>query len=141
MRSLRFRKGQTIRVMLFYMRGRTALAMWTRRHEDRTLLREVERYASMLAGTGSPWGAALGNALRAGVEAGSGDVRKAILLLERAEEVLRRHDLLLLAAGVARRRGELEGESGRARVQTADVFMRSENIRRPDRMTYMMLPA
>jgi hypothetical protein len=42
MRSLRFRKGQTIRIMLFYMRGRTALAMWTQRRDDRMLLREVE---------------------------------------------------------------------------------------------------
>ena len=57
-----------------------------------------------------------------------------------AEVTLHQQDFRLLAAAVSRRRGELEGEAGSARVQAADAFMRSENILRPDRMTSMILP-
>jgi serine/threonine protein kinase len=141
MRSLRFRKGQTIRIMLFYMRARTALATWYQHRDDGALPREVERYASLLEGTGSQWAAALGDALRGAVAAANGGKERAILLLGQAEDTLRRHDLLLLAAGVSRRRGDLEGESGRARMLAAEAFMRSENVLRPDRMAYMILPA
>jgi len=139
-RSLLFVKGQTFRILLFYMRARTALATWLRQRDDRTLVREIEHYASLLTKTRSPWGAALGDALRSSVEVWRGDVPQAILLLDRAEASLRHQDFRLLAAAVSRRRGELEGEAGIARVQAAAAFMRSESIVRPDRMTFMILP-
>jgi hypothetical protein len=139
-RSLLFSKCQTFRIALFYMRARTALATWLQQRDDHTLVREIERYASLLTKTRSPWGAALGDALRSSVEAWRGDVPQAILLLDRAEATLRQQDFRLLAAAVSRRRGELEGEAGFARVQAAEAFMRSESIVRPDRMTFMILP-
>jgi hypothetical protein len=139
-RSLLSRKCQTFRIMLFYMRGKTALAIWTRQRGDRTLVREIEHYSSRLTKSRSPWGAALGNALRGGLEAGRGRVREAILLLDRAEVALREQDFRLLAEAISRRRGELEGDAGADLVASADAFMRSENILRPDRMTAMMFP-
>ncbi len=140
MRSLLFRKCQTARIMLFYMRGRTALASWTQDH-DGTLVREIEHYASLLTNARSPWGAGLGDSLRSGVEAGRGHVRDAIVLLEHAEATFRQQGFRLLAEAVSRRRGELDGEAGSARVKAADAFMRSENIVRPHRMTSMILPS
>jgi hypothetical protein len=139
-RSLLLRKFQALRIASLYLRARTALAVWVQQHDDRTLVREIEDCASLLTNARSPWGAALGGALRSSVEAGRGQVREAILLLDRAEATLRQQDLRLLAAAVSRRRGELEGEAGFARVKAADAFMRSENILRPDRMTFMILP-
>jgi len=138
--SLLFRKSQPFRILLYYMRARTALAMWLQRREDRALAREIEYYVSLLKNAGAPWGAALGEALQSSVEAGRGHLREAILLLDRAEAILRQQDFRVLAAALLRRRGELEGQTGSARVQAADAFMKSENIVRPDRMTYMILP-
>jgi hypothetical protein len=139
-RSLLFRKCQTFRILLFYMRARTALATWMQQRDDRTLVREIKHYATLLTNARSPWGTALGHTLRSSVEAGRGQVREAILLLDRAEATFRQQDFRLLAAAISRRRGELEGEAGVGRVQAADAFMRSENIVRPDRMTFMILP-
>jgi eukaryotic-like serine/threonine-protein kinase len=138
--SLLARKCQTFRIMLYYMRARTALAMWLQRRDDRALVGEIEHYVSQLKNSRAPWGAALGEALQSSVDAGHGRVPEAILLLDRAEAALRQLDFRLFAAAVSRRRGELEGEAGSARVQAADAFMRSENIVRPDRMTFMILP-
>jgi hypothetical protein len=63
----------------------------------------------------------------------------AIRLLARAEDILRKQDLRLLAAAVLRRLGELEGGEGVGRIEIADAFMQSETIVRPDRMTAMIL--
>lgn len=137
--SLIFRKAQSFRIVLFYMRARTALAAWLKERSNRRLRREVEQYAGKLANIGSPWGEGIGKMLSAGLLAGQSRVGEALLLLEHAECILREQDLRLLAAAVSRRRGELE-KSGSARIAAADEFMRSENIVRPDRMTAMILP-
>jgi tetratricopeptide (TPR) repeat protein len=139
-RSLIFRKNQTWRVILSYVRGRTALAEWLRSPEINKLRVEAEEYASKLCKLGSPWGDALALLLRAGIKAGGDQVSEAILLLERAEEILRQQDLWLLAAAALRRRGELLGPAGKERIDAADAFMRSESILRPDLMTAMILP-
>ena len=138
--SLLSRKCQTFRILFYYMRARTALAPWLQRRDDRALLRETELYVSMLRRSRAPWGVALGDALQSSVEAGRGHVKEAMLLLDRAETTLRQEDFRLLAEAVSRRRGELEGEAGFDRIQAANTFMRSENIARPDRMTFMILP-
>ena len=140
-RSLMFRKCQTFRIMLFYMRSRTALAAWTLRRRDRILIEEIELYISRLKNARSPWGTALGEAIESSLEAGRGHVSQAILLLESAEAILSQQDFRLQAAAISRRRGELEGKEGYFRVQAANTFMKSENIMRPDRMTFMILPA
>lgn len=138
--SLLSRKCQTFRIMFYYMRARTALAIWLQRRDDRALLREIELYVSMLRNARALWGVALGDALQSSVEAGRGHVKEAMLLLDRAEKTLRQEDFRLLAEAVSRRRGELEGEAGSDRIEAANRFMRSENIARPDRITYMILP-
>jgi hypothetical protein len=139
-RSLLFRKAHTQRVILFYARGRTALAEWLRRRDARELRAETEQYSQRLAKLRSPWGIALSILLRAGILSGNERRDEAALLLTRAEEILRQQDLRLLTAAVLRRRGELEGKAGADRIEAADMFMRSEGILRPDRMTAMILP-
>jgi hypothetical protein len=140
-RSLLCRKCQTFRIMLFYTRARTALASWIERQDDRSLIEETESYIRLLKAERSPLSAALGDALQSSVETHRGNVSKAIALLTKADEVLRQHEFRLLAAAVSRRHGELEGEGGSPRIKAADAFMRSENIMRPDRMTFMIIPA
>jgi hypothetical protein len=85
-------------------------------------------------------GTALGDALQSSVESGMGHPVEAIVLLDNAETILRQQGSLLLAAAISRRRGELEGENGSNTIQAADAFMKMENIIRPDRMIFMILP-
>jgi eukaryotic-like serine/threonine-protein kinase len=138
--SLLFRKCRIFRVMLFYLRARTALAAWLAHSEDIKLRREVKTYIWRLAHIGSPWANPISNALRAGVYAKTGRLAEAIRLLEEAESNLRHYDLRLLAAAVRRRRGELEGDKGETLIHAADQFMSSEGVVRPDRMAAVVLP-
>jgi serine/threonine protein kinase len=138
--SLLFRKGHIVRATLFYARGRTALAEWLRDPAAHHLRAETEKSAAKLTSLKSAWGEAFNLLLRAGIMAGMKRRNDALRLLEKAEEILRQQDLRLFAAAVSRRRGELEGQAGTAKIDAADAFMRSENILRPDKMTSMILP-
>ena len=78
--------------------------------------------------------------LHAGVAAGLERPADALDLLSQAEDILREQDLRLFAAAVSRRRGQLEGDKGLRRIEDAESFMAAENIKRPDRMAFMLLP-
>jgi hypothetical protein len=140
-KSLFTRKSQLQRTILFYARGRTALAEWLRQRDRKDLQDETVEYATRLAKVYFPWGGALNRILRAGLHAGRQQRAECLTLLAEAEETLKKLDLRLLCASVARRRGELEGGvAGTQRMEAADAFIRSENIVRPDRITAMFLP-
>jgi serine/threonine protein kinase len=139
-RSLYARKSQPHRIILFNLRARTALAQWLGKTASRESRTEIEQFAGKLAAIGSPWAAGFSLLLRAGVAVGLNRRGEAIVCLENAERLLREQDLRLIAAAALRRRGELRGDDGSGLVETADAFMRSENILRPDRMTAMFLP-
>ena len=137
--SLITRKSQIHKTMLFYLRGRTALAEWLLSSCDAMRV-ETEHFADRLTRLRCPWATAFSCLLRAGLNAGKLRHRQTICLLEQAEEIFRKHDLRLLAAATLRRRGELEGQVGECLINTADQFMSAERIARPDRMTAMILP-
>ena len=139
-KSMYPRGNQIYSVILYYSRGRTALAEWFLRPDDKQLRSETEQFSARLAKLQSPWGDALSRLLRAGVMVGLGRRSEAATLLQTAEEILREQGLRLLAAAVLRRRGELDSVNGAHRIEAADAFMRSENILRPDRMAAMILP-
>jgi hypothetical protein len=139
-RSLLFRKSHVLRFTLFYAAGRASLGEWLRCPEIQQLRVETEKFARKLRKLQSAWGHAFSLALQAGIAAGLNHHSESLLLLERAEEILRAQDLRLLAAAVLRRRGELEGDAGSERVKQADAFMRSEGILCLERMTSMILP-
>jgi hypothetical protein len=139
-RSLFTRKSQIHRTILFYLRGRTSLAEWLRRPHDDTLRRDIEKFAVRLRKVDSPWSIAYSMLLRAGVSVVLDRPADALDLLSQAEGILRGQDLRLFAAAVLRRRGQLEGHEGLERIEAAESFMTSENIRRPDRMAFMLLP-
>ena len=140
-KSLFTRKSQMQRATLYYARGRTALTEWLGKKDSRVLRRETEHYAKKLKDTGSPWGLAMGKILLAGILAGQRKKAESARLLEQAEEILRQQSLRLMAATVAKRRGELEGGSaGTARIDAANQFMQSEGIAKPERMVALYLP-
>jgi eukaryotic-like serine/threonine-protein kinase len=138
--SLLFRKSQIFKTILLFAQGRSSLGEWLQKPTSRELQTEVEQYATRLGNLSSPWADAMRNLLRAGLMVGLDRRNDALLLLASSEKILREQDLRLLAAAVLRRRGELEGHAGVERVKTADAFMSSENILRPDRITAMFLP-
>jgi hypothetical protein len=139
-RSLYTRKSQIHRTILYFLRGRTALAGWLKNPSADDLRDEIHQFSKRLSKLGCPWADAFEMLLRAGVMVGSKRETDAVSLLADAEDILLNQDLRLLASAVSRRRGELEGETGAGRIDDADAFMRTENIRRPDRMTAMILP-
>lgn len=139
-KSLFTRKSQIHRTILFYLRGRTSLAEWLRNAGNDTLRLDVEKFAGRLRRVDSPWSIAYSMLLHAGVAAGLERPADALDLLSQAEDILREQDLRLFAAAVSRRRGQLEGDKGLRRIEDAESFMAAENIKRPDRMAFMLLP-
>ncbi len=138
--SLYTRKSQTHRCILFFLRSRTALAVWMLGKDKPELLAETRQFAKKLTRLGSRWGDAFNLLLQAGIMAGLNRRSESIGLLESAEVILREQDLQLIAAAALRRRGELLGDTGSELIKAADAFMGSESVLRPDRMTAMYLP-
>jgi eukaryotic-like serine/threonine-protein kinase len=87
------------------------------------------------------WGDALARLIYAGIASIKGDKDAAINLLSSAEERFRSADMTLYAAAAHRRRGELTGgDGGRNLIAAADEWMKSQQIKNPERMTRMLAP-
>ncbi|NUP05997.1 MAG: protein kinase [Polyangiaceae bacterium] len=83
---------------------------------------------------------AVASALRAQLFAAEGKMDAATTKLDAAECALRDVGMTLLATATQRRRGEwMGGETGRALRDAADVWMRSQGVVDPTRMTAMIL--
>lgn len=139
-RNSLYMRSQLHRGILFFLRGRAALALWMLNPDRRELLAETRQCAKKLTRLGSRWGQAFDLLLQAGTMAGLHRRSDAIGQLESAEAILREQHLQLVAAAALRRRGELLGDAGSEFIEAADAFMTSEGILRPDRMTAMYLP-
>ena len=89
----------------------------------------------------TPFGVAAATAVRASVRAAEGDRQGAITLLTNAEASFQFADMLMYESAIRRQRGLLlGGEEGKRLISTADEFMQSQGIVRPDRIADMLVP-
>ena len=141
------RASQLLRVQLFlgeslYLRARTAIAA---AQGDRSgnvdLLRVAERDARRIARQRAAWCAPFAPLLRAGVAALRGDTPAAATLLASSAAGFESAKMRLFAAVARRRLGEtLGGDQGSQLIEEADVFMRRQSVRAPERLTNMLVP-
>jgi hypothetical protein len=82
-----------------------------------------------------------GKLLQAGVATTRNDFDEAVELLLSAEKEFKTTDSLIYATVARRCRGELIGESeGDELIKSADNWMKTETIKNPARLTFMLAP-
>lgn len=139
--SLLLRILQIVRIIMFALRARSALALAATAADSGPLLRDAERDARVLERENVPWSAPLAQLLRAGIAARRGDSARAETLLTEAASGCDAVDMKLTAAAARRRLGELlGGEEGRKLTAAADSWMTGQAIQQPTRMAAMLAP-
>jgi hypothetical protein len=104
-------------------------------------LRVAEREARAIEKERTPWGDALAALLRAQIASLRGDREDAVVRLRAAVDAFVRFDMPLHAAAARRCLGErVGGDEGRALVEAADAWMRSEDVRSPARLATLFAP-
>ncbi|MSP61409.1 MAG: serine/threonine-protein kinase PknK [Myxococcales bacterium] len=134
---------QVVRIEALDIRARSALAVAVTASEPerRRLLALAERDAKRIAREKLRWADPLADLLRAGIAAARGEKDPAASLLARAERGFEIADMALHATVARRRRGALlAGDEGRHLVATADAWMATQKVVRPDRITAMLAP-
>jgi serine/threonine protein kinase len=133
----------TVRVELFYLRARTALATAAaRRSEAPSLLAAATADARQLAAQKMPWSIALAALIDAGVAALDGRPHAATVHYRDAVQKLAQAEMHLHCACARRRLGQLMGgDAGAAQVEDAERWMRAQAIRNPSRMCGLFAPA
>jgi hypothetical protein len=136
-----FLGAQTLRVLLWDLRARSALAAAASAGEPRPLLRAAEGGARRIEREQMPWSEPIAQLLYAGVAAARGDRRQALDQVARAVAGFDAADMALFAAAARRRQGELLGSApGGALIDAADAWMKSQNIHNPARMAAAFAP-
>ena len=131
---------QRVRVEAWALRARTALAAM-RGKESVSMLRDAEKYAHKIEREGVAWGLGFAHATRAALAHTGGDDQRAIEILALASKAFEHSKMRLHAQAARRRLGRLiGGDHGRALIHAADVYMASEDVQDPARMTEMLLP-
>jgi eukaryotic-like serine/threonine-protein kinase len=135
---------QYIRIESLHHRAVCALAAAgsaQRAAEREKFLRLADSDARRLEREKMVWGDALAALIHAGVAAARGRRDAAASLFELAEIRFRSADMSLFAAAARRRRGELlGGPAGESLVESADAWMRTQNILQPEAMTGVLAP-
>jgi tetratricopeptide (TPR) repeat protein len=141
-RSLLLSTVQAVRLQAWLLLGRCAVAAAEQDESRRaTLLREAERAARRVERERIPSKTALATLLRAGIAGALSDTDRAATLLRAAAPAIDAADMALNAAAARRTLGKLlGGDEGRALVDQAEAWMRSESIKNPARMTAMLAP-
>ncbi|MDI1434250.1 protein kinase domain-containing protein [Polyangium sorediatum] len=139
--SMMPRTAKSIRIRLFDLQARTALARAREVARPEPLVREALSLADRLDPERSPWSDACALGIRAAVFARRGDVDRALAYLARARSSFRRSDMELYARLTERRLGELEGgEAGRARIDDIDAWFHAQGAPRPDLLARALIP-
>ncbi len=138
-------RPQFFRIEALHLRGRCSLAAANGTNLSASsqgkLLRETARDARRLQREKSHWGDPFATLLRAGVASLRRDRDEALERLAVAAAGFDAAKMALYAAAARRCRGLLlGGEEGRAFIEAADSWMRSELIQNPERMTAMLAP-
>jgi serine/threonine protein kinase len=136
---------QIIRIYMFFLRGRAALAaaccLPDASHDGQQFLRAAARDAKRIAREKMPWSDPLALLLSAGVETSRGNPKDAIPRLEAATLQFQQADMALYAAVASHRLGELlGGERGEGLVLGANATMAEMELRNPQRMMFALAP-
>lgn len=136
---------ETVRLLVLDLRARAAIAAAAERPggsgEARELVARARADAAAILRVDSPWARALGLVLRASLHAQRGDRDATLAELARAEEALTASGMLLRAASVRRRLGQLTGgDAGSARVTAAETAMAELGVRNAEAMTRLYVP-
>lgn len=128
-------------VVSHHLRARAALSLAATGRDVVRLQREALRAARVIEHRPYPPSPAFATSLRAIVAAQRGEHARSAALFADAASVFEQTSLRLFAAAARFRQGELTGgEAGQALIESAEHFMRSEDIRSPARMTEMLMP-
>jgi eukaryotic-like serine/threonine-protein kinase len=131
---------QRVRLEAWALRARTALAAM-RDRDSVAMLRDAEKYAHKIEKENVPWALGFALSTRAALAHTGGNDKQAVELLSRASKAFEHSKMRLHAQATRRRLGRLiGGDHGRALIHAADVFMASEEVQDPARMTEMLLP-
>ncbi|MFY9224866.1 MAG: hypothetical protein WAQ98_19495 [Blastocatellia bacterium] len=132
---------QVIRIEAYWMRANSALAAAALGNSNtNSLLIAVERDVAKIERE-LEYGNAVALLIRAGVAAIKKKTPAAIKLLAQAEEAFKKLDMALHAVIARRRRGELIGKNeGQELIQSADSWMKDQQIQNPERMAAIFAP-
>ena len=135
---------QTIRIYLHHQRGRAALALAEKRPSSaarQRLLRMAEGEARVLERENLLWAGGLALGLRAGVAMARGDRLRASALLAASIEKLREAEMAIhVATGSLVWGCHVGGSEGQRAVESAETWMRGQEIARPDRVARTVYP-
>ena len=131
---------QQVRIDVLQLSGRSALAAaWGADPEP--LLHVAAGYACRLEREGLPWSLALARLIQAGVAARRGDQERAARLFAKAAAGFDAVPMGMFAAAARRRQGELlGGAEGGALIDTANAWMKGQQIQDVARMTAAFAP-
>lgn len=132
---------QSFYLQAFHLRARCVAALVAKDANALPLLNSAERDLKLIEKENMPWGNAFAQQIRASIAAARGDREQAITHAANAEAGFEAVDMALYAAMLRRRRGELMGGSeGEALIESADVWMRGQQIKNPRAMADMLAP-
>lgn len=125
---------------MLHLRARIGLAV-ARSTGDKTVLHQVERDAASIESMQMPWALPLGQSICAGLRAIHSDHDATRALLETAVRNFEKAEMALYAATARRRLGKLiGGDEGEALVTEADVWLRNQLVKIPERMADVLMP-
>ncbi|HEU4889488.1 MAG TPA: AAA family ATPase, partial [Thermoanaerobaculia bacterium] len=131
---------QFAHIEMRHLRARVGLAV-AKTTGDRSVLRQVERDATMIFNEKMHWALPLAQSIRAGLRALDADFEESRQLLENAVRNFEKMEMALYAAGARRRLGELiGGDEGAALVTEADGWLRGQLVKVPERMVDVLVP-
>ena len=139
---------QTFRIESRYLLARSALAAavdcfasQSQKNSFNHFIHAAEKGAKGMRREGTSYANSLCFFTRAGVAAIRGNELDAVTLFSRAEAEFAANDMALYAAAARRRRGEvIGGDEGRALIDSADNWIRGQNIKNPIRIVDMLSP-
>jgi eukaryotic-like serine/threonine-protein kinase len=132
---------QIARAISDWLRGRLALCQAVALNSPEALLVEAEEMSSRLYREEANYASIWGMLLQAAALTHRQKKQEALLLLHRAVRYSSAQDFPLCAAVARRRQGELlGGEEGERLIALADMWMRSQEIANPARMSEVFAP-
>lgn len=136
-----FLRVQTVRIFMYDLRARSAVAAARVATDPGPLLRAARRDVRRIEREGVAWSQPLAERLRAALAAARGREAEAIDQLGRAVAGFDATAMGLYAASARRRQGQLlGGDQGRLLVAQADSWMAQQQIDNPGRMASMYVP-